>query len=116
MSGSKVMMSNESHHTPPKMQTRRMRAYLMLVIDVLTFRASAIALTPSASRLGLPYPPERLQDQGHDEILKVDPSPPPMRMRKRSYLMSVIDVLTFSASPIALPPSAPSLLPPRLEK
>ena len=30
--------------------------------------------------------------------------------------MLVIDVLTFSASPIALPPSAPSSLPRRLQK
>ena len=28
-------------------ETRRMRAYLMLVIEVLTFRASATALPPS---------------------------------------------------------------------
>ena len=34
-----------------EIETRRMRAYLMAVIEVLTLRASAIALPPSAPSL-----------------------------------------------------------------
>ena len=37
-------------------------------------------------------------------------------MRKRSYAMLVIDLLIFSASPIALPPSAPRLFSLSLQK
>ena len=37
-------------------------------------------------------------------------------MQKRSYVISVIDVLTFSASPIALPASASRALSMRLQK
>ena len=37
-----------------EIETRRMRAYLMLVIDVLTLRASATALPPSAPSLLYP--------------------------------------------------------------
>ena len=40
----------------------------------------------------------------------------PLEWMPRSYLMLVIDSLTFSASPIALPPSAPKLLCFRLQK
>ena len=65
---SKVMMGKRISIPPHnETETRRVRAYLMLVIDVLTLSASAIALMPSASRLGPSYPPDRLQEQGHDE-------------------------------------------------
>ena len=45
-------MAPRSHYPPyDEIERRRMRAYLMLVIEVLTVRASAIALLPSAPRL-----------------------------------------------------------------
>ena len=99
----------------------------MLVIEVLTLRASATALPPSAQRL-LPW---RLKNEamidcgshdgwfeGNDEQ-RISSYPPPNELKTRrmwAYSMLVIDVLTLSASPIALPPSGPSSLYERLEK
>ena len=53
MGGPRVMMGNEVSSSPPpnETETGRKRAYLMLVIEVLTLRASATALPPSARRL-----------------------------------------------------------------
>ncbi len=53
MGGSKVMMSNESHHTPPHEEAEkiRIRAHMVLVIELLIFMASAIAVPPSAPSL-----------------------------------------------------------------
>ena len=68
-----LIMGPGSHYPPhDEIETRRMRAYSMLVIEVLTLRASPIVLPPSAPSLLR----SRLRNGGHNEVSsKYGPNP-----------------------------------------